>query len=278
MPRLPPVVDATWVRAHREVVLADVRSSLDPAFDHDAAYREGHLPGAVRVDLDRDLAAPPSPRAGRHPLPSPESFAEAMSRLGIADDDTVIAYDDGTGAYAARLVWMLRATGHESALLDGGLRAWDGELEAGTGTGRPRATFTPVPWPVEAVAEAEEVALAATGPASVVIDARAPERYRGEVEPVDPRAGHVPGAINVPFTGNVDETGRWRAPEDLRARFEVAGAVTAGDVIVYCGSGVTACSDVLALERAGIHARLFPGSWSAWSNDPDRPVATGAEP
>lgn len=272
---VPPVVDAAWVREHPEVVLADVRwspsASTGAGDDGRAAHRAGHLPGAVFVDLDGDLAARPTSAGGRHPLPSPEDFAAAMSRLGIGDEDVVVAYDSDVGAIAARLVWMLRVTGHAAALLDGGLAAWDGPLETGDVT-RPPATFTPRPWPEERVADADDVAGAAGDPRRLVIDARAGERYRGETEPLDPRAGHVPGAVSLPFAGNVRD-GRLRDARELRERYVAAAG--ADDVIVYCGSGVTACHDILALEVAGIEARLFPGSWSAWSSDPARPVATG---
>lgn len=275
MAPVPPVVDAAWVRGHPDVVLADVRwtpsAASGPRSDGRAVHAAGHLPGAVFVDLDRDLAGEPSAAAGRHPLPSPERFAEAMSRLGIDDDDVVVAYDADVGAIAARLVWMLRATGRAAALLDGGLAAWDGPIETGE-VARPPARFTARPWPGDRLADADEVARVAAAPESLVIDARARERYLGEVEPIDARAGHVPGAVSLPFAGNVDG-GRFRPVDELRTRF--AEAAAADDVVVYCGSGVTACHDVLALERAGIQARLYPGSWSAWSSDPARPVATG---
>lgn len=270
---VPPVVDPEWLHGHLgEVVLADVRWGLAEGPKHHD-YVGGHLPGAVFVDLDRDLAAPPSPYGGRHPLPDPEAFAASMARLGIGDDDTVVAYDDAGGAIAARLVWMLRATGRDAAILDGGIDAWDGPLEAGA-SARPPASFTARPWPQDAVADADEVATAAAG-GGLVIDARAPDRYRGDEEPVDPRPGHVPGAVNRPFADNLDG-GRFRSPELLRRTY--ADAADAADVIVYCGSGVTACHDVLALERAGIQARLYPGSWSAWSADERRPAALGDDP
>lgn len=277
MPMPPLTVPAEWLAEHRdEVVVADVRWFLDGRDGH-RAYREGHVPGAVFTDLDADLSAPPSRDAGRHPLPTPEAFAAAMSRRGIGDDDVVVAYDQGSGATAARLVWMLRVTGRAATLLDGGLASWPGDLETGDVTRAP-AVFTPRPWPSDAIADADDVARAATSATGVVIDARAAERYRGEVEPVDTRAGHVPGAVNVPHADNVDTAGRLHTAETLRARYARTGADTADEVIVYCGSGVTACHDVLALEQAGIRARLFPGSWSAWSGDPSRPVATGPDP
>jgi thiosulfate/3-mercaptopyruvate sulfurtransferase len=268
---IPPVVDAAWWHAHRDsVVLADVRWYLDGRSGR-AAYDAGHLPGAVFVDLDRRLAAHADPAAGRHPLPSPEVFAEGMASLGIGDDDTVLAYDDGGGVTAARLVWMLRVTGHEAALLDGGLTAYDGPLETTTPS-RPPAPFTPRPWPAERLAGIED----AVDPGNVVLDARAPERFRGEVEPVDPRAGHIPGARSVPVRANVDATGRFLPAGELRERFAAAGVTDDSPVVSYCGSGVNACHNLLALELAGFApGRLYPGSWSQYSSDPDRPIATG---
>ncbi|HXF57257.1 MAG TPA: sulfurtransferase, partial [Actinomycetota bacterium] len=252
--RLPgPLVEAAWVARHLEhpdLVVADVR--WDPDGSAHRRYEEGHLPGAVFVDVDRDLSAPRSPGSGRHPLPAPEDFAAAMARLGIGDGTAVVAYDDAGGAYAARLWWMLRVTGHEAAVLDGGLAAWAGPLEAGPGRPRPPATFAPRPWPEELLARAEDVERARGDPGSVILDARAPERYRGEVEPIDPVAGHIPGARNAPFPGNLDPaTGRFLPPEELRRRFEALGAGRGRDVIVYCGSGVTSCHLLLAMELAG---------------------------
>lgn len=273
MPPLPSIVPATWVTEHPDVVLVDVRWYPDER-DGYREYLAGHLPGAVFADLDRDLAGPPTATGGRHPLPPPASFAAAMSRLGIGADDTVIAYDQGPGAIAARLVWMLRATGHPAALLDGGLAGWSGALETGEVTREPR-DFPVRPWPADRLADIDEVARVAASGEAVVIDARDAERFRGEVEPIDPRAGHIPGAVNVAFAGNVDADGRFLPEEALRERFADAGVTPDRDVVVYCGSGVTACHDVLALESLGLDARLFPGSWSAWSADPDRPAATG---
>ncbi|MEV4345470.1 sulfurtransferase [Actinoplanes sp. NPDC049596] len=268
---IEPVVDVEWVRAHRDgLVLADVRAYLDGRSGRDA-YGRGHLPGAVFVDLDQDLAAAPSSSEGRHPLPSPEAFAVRIGALGIGDDDTVIAYDDAGGVMAARLVWMLRALGQDAALLDGGIGAWDGELETAV---RPRgvAPRAARPWPADRLAGLEE---AANG-AGVVIDARQPERFRGESEPIDPRAGHIPGARNVSCRENVDATGRFLSPEALRERFAAAGVTDGAEVISYCGSGVTACHNLLSLERAGFApGRLYPGSWSQYAAT-DRPAATGS--
>jgi thiosulfate/3-mercaptopyruvate sulfurtransferase len=252
-----------------DVVAADVRWYLDGRSGR-AAYEAGHIPGAVFVDLDRDLAAPPDGGNGRRPLPDPATFAAAMSRLGIGRSTLVVAYDDAGGSVAARLWWMLRAQGGRAAVLDGGLQAWTGPLEAAPGHPRRSAAFDPQPWPADRLADAELVAAGRLA----VIDARAPERYRGEIEPIDARPGHVPGAINRPWADNLGPDGRFRPADELRAQF---GAVE--EAVVYCGSGVTACHDLLALEVAGLgdRARLYPGSWSEWSADPTRPVATGDE-
>lgn len=278
---LPPIIDVAHLHAlraqaaegQRALHLLDVRWALDGSKGH-ATYLAGHLPGAVYVDLDTELAAPARPGAGRHPLPSAEDFAAALRRAGVTAGSTVVAYDDTNGAPAGRLVWMLRALGHDAAVLSGGLAAWDGALA--TQDESPDAGDVPVrDWPAHRIATADEVAAGE----ALVIDARAAERYRGEVEPIDPRAGHVPGAVNLPFSGNLDEHGRFLPPEELRRRFEAAGAREDRETIVYCGSGVTATHDLLALESAGFtRVRLFPGSWSQWSADPARPVAVGPSP
>lgn len=270
----PPIVDVEWLQSHRhDVVVCDVRWYLDGRSGRDA-YASGHLPGAVFVDLDRWLAAPATPAAGRHPLPRPEVFATGMRRAGVSNGTTVIAYDDAGGATAARLVWLLRACGERAALLDGGLAATDEPLSVVAPVIVP-GSFDVDAWPEAQTADADEVADAiASG--GVVIDARAPQRYDGATEPVDRRAGHIPGALNVPFAGNLDAAGRFLHPAALRTRYTAVGADTT-PAIVYCGSGVTACHDLLAIEHAGLPAaRLYPGSWSQWSADPARPVATDA--
>jgi thiosulfate/3-mercaptopyruvate sulfurtransferase len=268
---MAPVVSWEWVQTHPNVVVADVRWYLDGRSGR-AAYDTGHVPGAVFVDLERWLAAHASPEAGRHPLPDPAVFAEGMSALGIGDGDTVVAYDDAGGVIAARLVWMLRVTGHEAALLDGGLAAYDGPLEH-EGTVRPPASFTPRSWPADRLADINDAA----DPAHVVLDARNADRFRGEQEPVDPRPGHIPGARNVPCRENLDATGRFLSVAELRQRFLDAGVTEDASVVSYCGSGVTACHNLLSLELAGFGpGRLFPGSWSQYSRSPERPVAVGA--
>jgi thiosulfate/3-mercaptopyruvate sulfurtransferase len=268
---IPTVVSQEWWQQHRDdVVLADVRWYLDGRSGR-AAYDAGHLPGAVFVDLDRWLAAHGSPADGRHPLPTAEVFAKGMAALGIGDHDTVLAYDDAGGVVAARLVWMLRVTGHDAALLDGGLTAYDGPLEQETAARQP-AAFSPRPWPDDRLAGIDD----ATDPRNLVVDARDAARFRGETEPVDPRAGHIPGAVNVACRSNVDEDGRFLPADELRRRFEAVGVREGAPVVSYCGSGVTACHNLLALELAGFAAgRLYPGSWSQYSAQPGRPVATG---
>lgn len=277
---IPPIVSAEWLvgaAPHDDLVIADVRWYLDGRSGL-AAFEAGHLPGAIFVDLDRDLCRHDlAPMAGRHPLPTPEHFAAAMGRHGIGDGTTVVAYDDSGGASAARLVVMLRMLDRSAALLDGGLRGWTGPLESGPASERVHAPFTVRPWPAARLAEAHEVErLALTPDAGVVLDARAAERYRGDAEPIDPRAGHVPGARNAPWTANLDpDTGRFLTPEALHAHYRALG-VGAGETVCYCGSGVSALVNVLAVEHAGLGVpRLFVASWSGWSNDPERPVATG---
>jgi thiosulfate/3-mercaptopyruvate sulfurtransferase len=272
---LPPIVDARWLRARRhDVVVCDVRWYLDGRSGH-AEYAAGHLPGAVFIDLDRWLAAPASPGAGRHPLPQPEAFAEGMRRAGIANGATVIAYDDTGGGIAARLVWLLRACGERAALLDGGLTTWREPLSRVAAV-ITHSSFTIDAWPADRLADADQVA-AAIADGEVVIDARAAERYQGRIEPVDPRAGHIPGAVNLPFAGNLAPSGHFLDPGGLRDRYQQVGVGARHGTIVYCGSGVTACHDLLAIEHAGLPAaRLYPGSWSQWSADPERPVATSA--
>jgi thiosulfate/3-mercaptopyruvate sulfurtransferase len=276
----PPIVDAAWLVANRaDVVLADVRWYLDGRSGR-AAYESAHLPGARFVDLDSDLSASvKGGRAGRHPLPEPDAFAAAMSRVGVGDETTVVAYDDSGGGTAGRLVWMLRVLGRRAALLDGGLSSIAGERETGPTPTVVPAAFTAQPWPATALATADElVAHIAAG--GVALDARPAERFRGENEVVDPRAGHIPGATSAPWTAALDGNGRFRGAADLRDHFRAMGAGPDDAVVCYCGSGVSACADILAAEAAGLpRPRLFVASWSGWSDDPDRPAAVGhAEP
>lgn len=268
---IPPVVAVSWLAEHPEAFVADVRWYLDGRSGWDA-YAEGHLPGAVFVDLESVLAGEPGPASGRHPLPPPEEFAEGMRRAGISEDSVVVAYDDAGGASAARLVWLLRLLGVQAALLDGGLAAWTGPLDKGSTRPEPGA-FAPRLWDPATLATIDD---AATHP--LVVDARAPERYRGEVEPIDARPGHIPGAVNVPFAAALAPDKSFRDPTELRAWFEASGITDAGEAVVYCGSGVTACHVLVALEYAGLGTgRLYPGSWSQYAAT-NRPAATGADP
>jgi thiosulfate/3-mercaptopyruvate sulfurtransferase len=265
-----PFVTFEWYAARREqVVLVDARWYLDGSPGRDA-YRQGHLPGAVFVDLDRWLSGPASPAAGRNPLPDPQVFAQGMRQSGISDTDTVVAYDDAGGVIAARLVWMLRVTGHTAAVLDGGMSAHTDSLETTAPPGKP-GTFTAVPWPAERLAGIGETA---SGKATV-IDARNRDRYQGRQDPIDPRPGHIPGALNIPCRENLDPAGRLLPRPRLREPFERAGIDSAGNVISYCGSGVTACHNLLVLEHLGLgHGRLFVGGWSQYGHRSDLPVET----
>ena len=267
-PVIAPFVDAGWLAAHREeVVLADVRWYLDGRSGR-AEFEAGHLPGAVFVDLDAYLASPPSPEAGRHPLPEPDVFARGMGEAGIGDDSTVVAYDDAGGVVAARLVWLLRALGVEAALLDGGLAAGSRPLETGPASVAP-ARFTARPWPAGRLAGIDEL----QGGGRILLDARDRNRFSGEFEPVDPRPGHIPGARNLPAREMLDG-GRLLPADVLRAQLAEAGVAADREVVASCGSGVNACHTLLVLEALGFPpARLFPGSYSQWSNS-DRPVAT----
>ncbi|MEV4421579.1 sulfurtransferase [Patulibacter sp. NPDC049589] len=269
-----PFVDHAWLQEHRDdVVLADVRFYLDGRSGREA-HEAGHLPGAVFVDLHAVLAGPASDAGGRHPLPAPDAFAAGLAAVGIGDADVVIAYDDAGGVMAARLVWMLRATGHDAALLDGGIGAWDGPLETGPESAAP-AVFTARPWPEDLLADVDD----ATDRANVVIDARPGDRYAGAADQLDPRAGHIPGARSVPARGNLGPDGRLLPVDALRERFAAAGVTADAPLVSSCGSGVTACHNLLAIEHAGLgRGRLYPGSWSAYSRDATRPVATGSEP
>jgi thiosulfate/3-mercaptopyruvate sulfurtransferase len=279
------LVSTDWLAAHLgdpDLRIVDVRWYLDPSKRGRDAYLQGHLPGAVFLDMDADLSAPGGGRgkpAGRHPWPPAEQVARVMGAAGIGRGVRVVAYDDQAGAIAARLWYLLRAHGHDdAAVLDGGLAKWIAE-------GRPLATT--VPAPAAAVFDARlrpgaivtKQELSDRPPGALVLDARAGERYRGEAEPIDARAGHIPGARSAPYAGNLTAgpTPVFRPPAELRLRYLALGAGEAPP-IVYCGSGVTACHDLLALHLAGLQGRLYAGSWSEWSADPARPVATGPEP
>ncbi|OAA27530.1 ketopantoate reductase [Frankia sp. EI5c] len=277
------LVDPRTLRAElagsRPPALLDVRWALgDP--DGEKHYLDGHLPGAVYVDLETELAAPASAAQGRHPLPEPADLQRAARRWGLRTGQPVVVYDAVGGLSAARAWWLLRWAGvGDVRILDGGLAAWNaagGPLA--TGAHRPDEGDIELSAGQLPVLDADSAA-ALPGAGGVLLDARAAERYRGEVEPVDPRAGHIPGARSLPTAENLGPDGRFLPVERLRARFAAAGVGAGGGPVgVYCGSGVTAAHEIAALAAAGFDATLFPGSWSAWSADPARPAATGPEP
>jgi len=258
--------------------LVDVRFSLADPDAGRRAYEQGHLPGAVYLDLERDLSGPPGRHGGRHPLPEPQQLAQALGAAGIGADAWLVAYDDADGMVAGRLWWLLRWLGHERVqVLDGGMQAWQAAGGPWDATrARPVPTDFVPRMRSDMTVDRDWLLAHARDPGVVVVDARAPERYRGEVEPIDPRGGHIPGAINLPFGGNL-EGGRFRPQEALADRFgALAGADT---VVVYCGSGVSAAHDLMALEACGVRgARLYPGSWSDWVSFDDAQVALGDDP
>lgn len=258
----------------RPPVLLDVRWRLGGPHGR-ADYEAGHLPGAVFVDLDQDLASPAGD-GGRHPLPDPEVFGAAMRRAGVGQDTPVVVYDGGQGWAAARAWWLLRWAGHRDVrVLDGGLAAWTGDLS--TDAPHPaEGDFRPKPGALPTLDADSAAAFARSG---LLLDARAAERYRGDVEPIDRVGGHIPGAVSAPTDENTGPDGRYLPAEQLAARFAGLGAEAGAEGVgVYCGSGVSGAHQVLALEIAGLTGILYPGSWSEWSADPSRPVATGPEP
>ncbi|KZE34822.1 sulfurtransferase [Crenobacter luteus] len=265
-----------------DVVIVDCRFRLaDPDWGH-AAHAESHLPGAHYLHLDYHLSGVKSGRNGRHPLPDAERLAVVLGALGVGPDTQIVAYDDAGGMFAARLWWLARWLGHEAvAVLDGGLPAWlaaGGELSHEA----PQPPRLPARFAIRAslapTLDADAVLANLASPRFVVVDARAPDRFRGENETMDPVGGHIPGALNRPFADNLAADGRFKTPDRLAADWRaLLGQRAPGDVVHQCGSGVTACHNLLAMEHAGLAgSRLYPGSWSEWCADPARPVATGA--
>lgn len=267
------LADPNWV-------VIDCRFALGEPAAGERDYRAGHIPGARYADLERDLAAPITAASGRHPLPPRERLAAALGGWGVAAHSQVVVYDDAGGVFASRLWWLLRWLGHEAvAVLDGGLPQWRRE-------GRPLTAALPVPVaaaplpqraPLAAAVDAAELQAGLAAGTMLLIDARAAERFRGDAEPIDAVAGHVPGAVNRPWQANVDESGLLRPAVELRHEFcALLGARAAAQAVHMCGSGVTACHNLLAMAHAGLDgARLYPGSWSEWIRDPARPVARG---
>lgn len=281
----PMLIDAETLarrlKAGERPVIIDCQASLDDPPAGPRAWQESHIPGAVHAHLEEDLSGPKTETSGRHPLPNPATFARCMALWGITPESPVVVYDDTGGAFASRCWWLLRWMGQSSvSLLDGGLSAWKeqgGELE----TGEVNVTETnhfPLGSKMPTV-NTEEVDEKRQLGAFRLIDARGVPRFRGEKEPIDPVAGHIPGAANRPFLDNLDDNGRWRSPDELRARFEPLLPDAGPEGVAHmCGSGVTACHNLFAMEYAGLKgSALYAGSWSEWVTDPKRPVATGEE-
>ena len=260
-------------------LLLDCRFDLAAPDAGEAEFSKGHLPGAHYIHLDRDLAAPPSGSNGRHPLPDRSAFAARLRALGLTAEQQVVVYDSNGGAWAARAWWLLRWAGHSAvAVLDGGLPAWiaqAGALESGTPVPEAPGDFTPGLPLVAGTVSADDVLANISAPDAQVLDARDPSRFRGDPNPLDPVAGHIPGAKSRFFRDNLTADGRFRPAAELRADF--AALLGENPAILQCGSGVTACHNALAMEIAGLPgAFLYPGSWSEWISDRERPVATGA--
>jgi thiosulfate/3-mercaptopyruvate sulfurtransferase len=280
-----PLTSAAWLLEHyldRDVRVIDARFLLGQPNAGQDAYKLGHIPGAIFLDLERDLSSPKRSdgRGGRHPLPDPNVLASKLSELGIGNEHSVVAYDDpssGQGFYAAHVWWLLRYLGHETvSVLDGGLPAWlaaGGKLEEDLPF-YATASFTPRVRP-EMLVNAEDVIARASG--AILIDSRAAPRYRGEVEPIDTKAGHIPGAINLDWSASLALDGTFKPSHAQNERFTMLENVE--EILVYCGSGVSACGNLLALEVAGISgAKLYAGSWSDWIAQPDAPIALGQAP
>jgi thiosulfate/3-mercaptopyruvate sulfurtransferase len=264
---------------NESATVVDCRFDLVNTDKGRADWLKAHVPGAAYAHLDDDLAAPVQPHTGRHPLPEVGAFAAFLAAAGWSGDKLLVAYDNGSNAISARLWWMMRFYGKKAALLDGGYASWldaGYPLESGNPQVTPSVPETLEPDP-DMIVSAEAIKAHLNTGAEPVIDARAPDRYSGKVEPLDSRAGHIPGALNRPFTLNLDSSGRFKPAVELRSEFEALLANTRADKVVHsCGSGVTACHNLFAMELAGFAgSRLYPGSWSHWITDPERPIATG---
>ncbi len=269
-----PFVTLDWLASNPDAVVADCRWYLDGR-SAAAAYRAGHLPGARFVDLDTDLSDPPGP-TGRHPLPDPSAFGDAMQRIGVHAESTVVAYDDTGGYTAGRLWWMLDSIGVTCFVLAGGIGAHAGPLEVGPDPGPQHpGTLVVDRWPAERFATIDDVQAASGDPSVTLVDARSAERFAGAENSIDPRFGHIPGAVSLPARDILDPD-TLRPAADLERVFAAAGIGADTEVIAYCGSGVSACLDLLALRSSGRQrARLYVGSWSEWGADPERPLEAG---
>lgn len=277
-----------WISAHAlfaeidnpDWVVIDTRFALQNEAYGREAWAQAHIPGAQFLDIGHDLSGPPGISGGRHPLPDPATLAARLGACGIGAETHVVVYDDAANMFAGRLWWLLRWLGHPQVqVLDGGLPAW---LTAGYPLTDEGVTPIPATFPLhlrpELLAPLAEMRTRYNDPALTLVDARARERYLGLQEPLDPRAGHIPGALNRPFSANLQD-GYFKTPEQLRAEFAALGLTEAQDLVAYCGSGVSANHLLMALEAAGVQgARLYPGSWSEWSSDHNLPCATGEEP
>ncbi len=275
VPLIAPAALSQLLDAGSPLVVLDVRWRLG-ADDGRTEYAAAHIAGAIYVDLETELSGPPDEQAGRHPLPSPEAVEQAAARWGVRPDSPVVVYDDNSGMSAARAWWLLRWIGHRQVkVLDGGLAAWraaGGQVIAGESASRPTPLLAPGRRRSMPTVEVDDLV---AGRVDLLLDARSAERFRGDAEPVDRVAGHIPGAVSAPTTDNLGPDGCLLSPDALRSRFEQLGASTGRRVAVYCGSGITATHEILALESAGIGAALFAPSWSGWIADPERPIATG---
>lgn len=278
------LVDTSMLAAHLHDplwVVVDCRFSLVDSAAGERAFADAHISGASYFHLDHDLAGPVTPASGRHPLPDPATLAAKLGRAGADADTQLVAYDDAMGAFAARLWWLTRWLGHpHTAVLDGGWRRWTAEgrpVTASVSPHRPRSFRYLPPDDRLWVNSTEIMALVNGHRSGRLLDARTPARFRGEVEPLDAVAGHIPGAVNLPYDENVEINGRFRSPQELRRRFEpLLAGMSVEQAVCMCGSGVTACHNLLAMEVAGLTgARLYAGSWSEWICDPQRPVARG---
>lgn len=276
MSRIAPFVSAAWLAdQHDDVIILDVRHALDGSLTkHD--YLAGHIPGAIYAEFPALSGGEPTVEAGRNPLPEPAMFAAELGALGVGDDATIVVYDQGGSGAAARVVYMLRALGDNAAVLDGGLAAWDGPLDEGDVSPTPTQRSEKA-WPADRFVEADELTDLMNNSHTVLFDARPEDRYAGVNETVDTRPGHIPSAVNLPVTahlaGNVTKD-----VDTLKREYAAHGTFEAENVVSYCGSGVAACYNLLVLEQLGVKGRLYTGSWSQWSADPNRPGTVGDDP